>query len=309
MQVGGIIGVLLSFFYIVSLDPFYKDFAAFLTAHFPELHVLVFIPLVFLFYLSRLATTLLPTVNKTHVSFTVGLFAFIFGAILLTGTLAGLYFRHTGHLYTASFGEKLAGLAMLPYVPLLYLGSPLLVGILIYHSPLIVAGVIALFQGHPATAIVKASAKRKRPGHEIERDLARALRSQDPGDARIQALIQELSAWKKWVWGIRYKARAREAARLRVLAEAKAGAHREDDQLGTAVHEMERARRAQADETLPERGEEATAPAASPPRTPDASGSGTGEAMRQTSRRTSHSDDPRAERARRDLEWLKNMRS
>lgn len=162
MQAGGIIGALLSLFYIVSLDAFYKDFAIFLTQNFTWLHLLIFIPLLFLFFLSRRATTLIPDVDKTAVYFTAGLFAFILEAILLTGALAGIYFQQGHFKYGGGWSAHLAGIATLPYVPLLYLGSPLLVGILIYHAPLIVAGAIALCTGR--TEEVE---RRKRHLHEL----------------------------------------------------------------------------------------------------------------------------------------------
>ena len=130
-----------------------------------------------------------------------------------------------------------------PYAIFFYIANIAFFATLLGMSPIYIAGVIAVFTWHPAARPVERSARRRRPDREVERDLALVLQSQSIEDAELQALFHELSPWKKWYWQVRYRARAREARRLRELTQAKTKAYDEETDLAHSVHVLERLRR------------------------------------------------------------------
>jgi hypothetical protein len=116
----------------------------------------------------------------------------------------------------------------------------LLVGLTL---PAFVAGVIAFSQRHPAEGTVARSVGRLRSDPAAERELLRIMDEQDASDEEVERLLGRLAPWERWYKRIEHRKRARDANRMREMAELKRRAVDEEDGLAMSVHELERARR------------------------------------------------------------------
>ena len=149
-----VIGGLIISLIIFNVDGHFKGIAIYLTNAFPWFHLLIFLPLALLFYLSGLGVAMLgetPYAGINDVIVTAGFFAIVLLAIFITGTLVGNYFQYDHRTPGFRFFDIfiiLTSFFVILYIPALYLGTPVLASIALFHAPLIVAGVIALCTGH-----------------------------------------------------------------------------------------------------------------------------------------------------------------
>lgn len=175
----------------------------------------------------------------------------IFICLAVTGWFAGFSFYErferkcwlTSACPAGTIGGVFGTFASIPYFFLSLAFLPALATVAAGTSPAWVGALIAMSTTHPAEQAVTRTVHRKRPDTEIERELWEIMRRQDVSDAQIQRTFDELSPLRKWVLKIQYEKRAREARRLRELAQAQARAFREEGDLAHSVHALERERR------------------------------------------------------------------
>ena len=120
---------------------------------------------------------------------------------------------------------------------------PDLIAAFVLGFPTFIRGLVLARTRHPAKKAVERTVARRRPDYEIERELWAIMRRQDATDAEIERRFHELSPWRRWALRLQYEKRAREARRLRDLAQTQANAYRAEGDLALSVHELERARR------------------------------------------------------------------
>jgi hypothetical protein len=109
--------------------------------------------------------------------------------------------------------------------------------------PTFAAGVISLSNRHPAEGLVARSLQQFRSDPRAERELLRIMDEQDASDEEVERLMGRLAPWERWYKRIEYRKRARDAKRLREMAELKRQALAQETDLARSMHGLEGARR------------------------------------------------------------------
>lgn len=130
------------------------------------------------------------------------------------------------------------------FIPAFFIGFTMLGAATGTFAQRLVSGAIALSNRHPAESVIQKSLKQFRSDPTVERDLLRIMDEQDATDEDIEKLVGRLAPWERWYKRIEYRKRARDARRLREMAELQRQAIAEETGLADAIHETERARRA-----------------------------------------------------------------
>ncbi len=159
---------------------------------------------------------------------TAGFFASVLLAIFVTGSLVGNYYQYESpsHFRFADIFIILTGFVTILYIPALYLGTPILISILLFYTPEIMGGLHYTFVPHPAAKNVAPEAKGQAQMPVDEKALADTLEDQKVPGTHIGM-----------------KLRAFKAEELAKNLRAKAKINRADADVADAATEYEQARR------------------------------------------------------------------
>lgn len=232
-----------------TASPYY-GLTVFLISYFP-ISLLVSIAVIGIFFglLSRMNSTSDEIIGLSDKNIKDKISELVMGAIafVVVGTGTGIFHRSLMETGDASGANPKILLGM--WLSVFYMfGFPLYLSylgrFLVGNYPIWIAGYVALTTTHPATGAVTRSLGRKQPDYVIERELWAIMSRQDATDLEIERKFRELSSLRQMILQFQYKARAKEARKLRDMAAAQTEAYRAEGDLAGRLHEYERMRRA-----------------------------------------------------------------
>lgn len=221
--IGGIIISLMIF----NIGGHFKGIAIYLTNTFPWVPLIAFLLLYPLYRLIKRGAAALGG-DTDDVVATAGFFASVLLAIFVTGSLVGNYYQYESpsHFRFTDIFIILTGFVTILYIPTLYLGTPILISILLFYIPQIMGGLYYTFVPHPAAKNAAPAAKGQSQKPIEEKALADTLENQEAPGTQIGMVVQAFKGEK-----------------LAKTLRAKAKMNRADADVADAATEYERARR------------------------------------------------------------------
>ena len=166
------------------------------------------------------------------------------GGIVVTFAILWLTLSLVGWLFRT---ESIIGILLcIPLGIIAAIGlllSPIWIYAVVLLLPNFFAGVIYVFTNPESLQIATRHASDRRPSHDVEAELAIALRREAIDIMEVESLVDELPPWRAWLQRIKYRsyaAKLREASKsMKIQRDALNAA----TQVARDAHELEREKR------------------------------------------------------------------